>query len=83
MNNPSASDNAWSTGPPLDAVLRTEPYRFEFFQAVRVLERLCRQAVGTDANPEDEVVRFAPTNRWCFLPVRFSTSSRRGRADFP
>src|SRR5437867_3374332 len=37
-----------------------EGYRFDFFQAVRVLERLYRHraAVGRSARPGDEVVRF-------------------------
>lgn len=40
--------------------LAREPYRFEFFQAVRVLARLRsdRQAVGNDAPPREEVCRF-------------------------
>jgi type VI secretion system protein ImpH len=46
--------------PQLDALLRAEPYRFGFFQAVRILNRLFpdRQPVGGDAPPGDEVVRF-------------------------
>jgi type VI secretion system protein ImpH len=40
--------------------LRNEPFCFEFFQAVRLLERLLpdREAVGKFANPSREVVRF-------------------------
>jgi type VI secretion system protein ImpH len=45
--------------------LRHEPHRFDFFQAVRLLERLGRgepdaprQAVGADGPPEQECVRF-------------------------
>lgn len=40
--------------------LFNEPYRFGFFQAVRMLERLFpeRQPVGQDALPSTEVVRF-------------------------
>lgn len=35
-------------------------YRFEFFQAVRMLERLCRdrEQVGTSSHPSREVARF-------------------------
>lgn len=46
--------------PVVADVLFAEGYRFEFFQAVRVLERTYaeRQAVGRDANPDQEVVRF-------------------------
>ncbi len=45
----------------VDRRLAREPYEFSFFQAVRVLERLWsdRAAVGQDAAPSDEVVRFA------------------------
>jgi type VI secretion system protein ImpH len=45
--------------------LHAEPHRFDFFQAVRLLERLAReessparQPVGTDAAPGQECVRF-------------------------
>lgn len=45
---------------PLNQELADEPYRFEFFQAVRLLENLYpeRQAVGGDALPHEEAVRF-------------------------
>ena len=41
-------------------LLRSEPYRFDFFQAVRLLERLSpgRKSVGRFAPPSTEVVRF-------------------------
>lgn len=53
----------------LSEQLFEEPYRFEFFQAVRLLERTARQQarsgetplrlpVGEDARPEDEALRF-------------------------
>jgi type VI secretion system protein ImpH len=51
----------WSPGNTLEEKLFEEPYRFEFFQAVRLLERLLpgRAAVGRhDAPPGGEVVRF-------------------------
>jgi type VI secretion system protein ImpH len=40
--------------------LRREPYSFDFFQAVRLLERFCpeRTPVGQFAHPEHEVARF-------------------------
>jgi type VI secretion system protein ImpH len=46
--------------PPLEDTLRAEPYRFGFFQAVRVLERLFphRGPVGQDAVPGNEIARF-------------------------
>ncbi len=49
-----------SSDDRLATKLAREPYRFNFFQAVRVLARLRpeRRAVGTDAAPRDEVCRF-------------------------
>ncbi|MGD9562193.1 MAG: type VI secretion system baseplate subunit TssG [Pyrinomonadaceae bacterium] len=48
------------TDRPLNQVLLDEPYRFEFFQAVRLLEKAFpeRRAVGRNAMPKEEVVRF-------------------------
>lgn len=45
---------------PLDQELLDEPYRFDFFQAVRLLEKIYpdRKTVGLDAMPHQEVVRF-------------------------
>ncbi len=45
---------------PLNQELFDEPYRFEFFQAVRLLEKIYpdRKAVGMDAMPHEEIVRF-------------------------
>jgi type VI secretion system protein ImpH len=49
-----------SSRPGLDDGLLREGYRFEFFQAVRLLERMYpeRKAVGRHEHPKDEVVRF-------------------------
>jgi len=46
--------------PDVAARLRAEPFCFEFFQAVRLLERMFpdRMAVGEFARPGDEVVQF-------------------------
>lgn len=48
------------TGSPLARVLFDEAYRFDFFQAVRLLERIYaeRRPVGRDGEPAREVVRF-------------------------
>lgn len=48
------------TDKPLNQVLSDEPYRFEFFQAVRLLEKVFpeRRAVGRNAMPHEEVVKF-------------------------
>jgi type VI secretion system protein ImpH len=45
---------------PLNQILADEPYRFEFFQAVRLLEKVFpeRRAVGREALPHEEIVRF-------------------------
>ncbi|HMQ04779.1 MAG TPA: type VI secretion system baseplate subunit TssG [Pyrinomonadaceae bacterium] len=44
----------------LDQILIDEPYRFEFFQAVRLLEKVFpeKKSVGGSAMPAAEVVRF-------------------------
>lgn len=46
--------------PSLKEDLFDEPYRFEFFQAVRLLASIYRdkKRVGSDALPADEIVRF-------------------------
>jgi type VI secretion system protein ImpH len=58
------------TDPSVEDLLLTEGYRFDFFQAVRVLERLYpdRQPVGRNALPTDEVVRFHAHNTLSFPP---------------
>lgn len=45
---------------PLDRILIEEPYRFEYFQAVRIINKLFsdRKPVGTNALPSEEAVRF-------------------------
>lgn len=62
MSDPSSEPSAtpdW-TEDSVGGLLKREPFRFHFFQAVRVLERLLpkRAAVGRDASPSEEVVRF-------------------------
>src|SRR5262245_33547100 len=58
--------------PSLEQVLFAEGYRFEFFQAVRVLERLypSRFPVGRDSIPSKEAVRFRS-----LLSLRFPPSA--------
>ena len=45
---------------PLDRLLADEPYRFEFFQAVRLFERIFqkKKPVGGTALPAEECIRF-------------------------
>jgi len=49
-----------STHRPLRKVFLDEPYRFGFFQAVRLLERMysSRKTIGLEGPPREEVVRF-------------------------
>jgi type VI secretion system protein ImpH len=56
--------------PPLTEILFEESFRFDFFQAVRVLERICheRQPVGYSAIPVDEIVRFTTRISLSFPP---------------
>jgi type VI secretion system protein ImpH len=46
--------------PPVEQRLFEEPYRFKFFQAVRLLERLdrSRSPVGRESRPAREAIRF-------------------------
>lgn len=57
---------ASASGRPTDHLIETllkEPHRFDFFQAVRLLERLRRDLaeVGGDASPGREAVRLRPS----------------------
>src|ERR1041384_5523440 len=50
----------WKTNRSVEEWLYAEPYRFDFFQAVRILELLHPDAVsaGQGSEPEKEAVRF-------------------------
>ncbi len=66
----------------IEKLIGEEPYRFEFFQAVRVLERLLRDrtAPGRFANPQTEVARFAAYNSNAFPASEIqSLELREGR----
>jgi type VI secretion system protein ImpH len=56
--------------PELEEALRTEPFAFGFFQAVRLLGRLLpdRQPVGQFSNPGSEIVRFGAGADFGFPP---------------
>lgn len=58
------------TDHSLTDVLFEEPYRFEFFQAVRLLERLApeRRPVGRYTEPAAEAVRFRARASLAFAP---------------
>ncbi|MBA2735831.1 MAG: type VI secretion system baseplate subunit TssG [Pyrinomonadaceae bacterium] len=55
---------------PLNQKLFDEPYKFEFFQAVRLLERIFpeRSAVTRSVTPQTEVVRFRSNASLRFPP---------------
>ena len=66
----------------IERVLGEEPYRFEFFQAVRLLERVLRDraAPGRFVNPQTEAVRFAVHNTNAFPASQIqSLTWREGR----
>ncbi|MFN7929737.1 MAG: type VI secretion system baseplate subunit TssG [Blastocatellia bacterium] len=54
----------------LEEILFAEPYRFDFFQAVRLLERIysLRRPVGHATEPQREVVRFHTPASLSFPP---------------
>src|SRR5262249_1093605 len=58
------------TNPPLELALYEEPYRFDFFQAVRLLGRLRhdRPPAGREGHPRREVVRFRACQSLSFPP---------------
>jgi type VI secretion system protein ImpH len=66
------------TDPTLEDVLFENGYRFDFFQAVRVLERLFpqRRAVGHDAKPAQEVARFRSYLTLAFPPSQIYEIAR-------
>jgi len=60
LYRPSASAFGWRSGRSVEEWLYSEPYRFDFFQAVTILERLHAGAhsPGAGADAEKEAVRF-------------------------
>lgn len=73
------------TNPPLAQELFDEPYRFEFFQAVRLLERMYpdRNPVGLDPEASREVVRFRTRQTLSFPPCEIHDLTHDGNADRP
>ena len=63
---------------PIAADLDREPYRFEFFQAVRLLQLMYphRQVVGRFSNPQDEVARFGANASVVFPASEIQTLKR-------
>lgn len=66
------------TDPPLERILFEEGYRFDFFQAVRLFERLYpqRRPVGRDAKPAQETVRFRSHPSLSFPPSQIYEITR-------
>ena len=60
MATPSRGSDSPVDLSEVEEHLREEPYRFEFFQAIRLLERMQpgRKPVGRFTNPSDEVARI-------------------------
>jgi type VI secretion system protein ImpH len=73
------------TDPSLERLLFEEAYRFDFFQAVRVLERLYvdRKPVGQDVDPSQEVVRFRSRLSLSFPPSALYEIARRAHSSGP
>jgi type VI secretion system protein ImpH len=80
MPKTSSDNDPWGPRPPLAAILRREPYRFGFFQAVRILERLFpdRQPVGGDFDPAEECARFRAHLSLAFPPSEIHDIHDRG-----
>lgn len=55
---------------PLDKELLEEPFRFEFFQAVRILQELYpdKKGIAQTADPSEEVIRFRTNPSLRFPP---------------
>lgn len=66
----SGTSNPPLTGSTLELLLREEPFTFEFFQAVRLLERMLpdRLPVGRFGDPASEVARFGANVTLAFPP---------------
>jgi type VI secretion system protein ImpH len=76
-----------ASDPPVSTVasdvaqrLRTEPFAFEFFQAVRLLERLFPggKAPGEFARPDEEIVRFRSKPTLAFPASEIESLSENG-----
>ena len=58
--------------PPLEELLFEEPYRFDFFQAVRLLSLMSpdRVRVGADGPPVARSCGSTPLRHWLSPPAR-------------
>ena len=73
------------TDPSVEDLLFEEGYAFDFFQAIRVLERLypSRQPVGRNGSPAQEVVRFCSRLSLGFPPSAIHEISPPADAEAP
>lgn len=73
------------TDPPVEVDLFAQPYRYGFFQAVRLLEQLARDraSVGNDGPPGREAVRFRVPAHLLFPPSEIAALRRPGDPDAP
>lgn len=71
------------TSDSLSDVLFEEPYRFEFFQAVRLLERIDpeRRPVGRYSEPAGEAVRFRTRASLSFAPSQIHQLAEASEQD--
>ncbi|HMF55832.1 MAG TPA: type VI secretion system baseplate subunit TssG [Pyrinomonadaceae bacterium] len=71
------------TDPPLDQELFDEPYRFDFFQAVRLLERIDprRLPIGHEGDARRESVRFRTRQTLSFPPSEIYQLIKNGSED--
>jgi type VI secretion system protein ImpH len=76
------ADVAPEASPEIWEALEREPYCFNFFQAVRLLERLMpeREPVGLFVNPAREVVHFGAHQSVSFPPSQIYSLQRREHA---
>ena len=62
LTDPAVEKYGWGTTATVENWLFAEGYRFDFFQAVRLLEMIqsgkLRLPPGESADPEKEIVRF-------------------------
>jgi len=70
---------------PLGELLFEEAFRFDFFQAVRLLARFspARRPVGRDSLPAAETVRFATEPTLAFLPTPVRDLKKPAAPDHP
>ena len=71
--------------PPLDQILLAEPYRFDFFQAVRILSRMnpASEPLGYDTIPAREPVRLRSHLALTFPPSEIVSLVPGRAADGP